>query len=91
MGIYLNSMTAYDSFKELYMEDYFVDKSMMLAEISERIGISRKYICVTRPRRFGKSTMANMIASFYSNANNSHDIFLRNIFDYLIEWRIKNG
>lgn len=33
------------------------------------------YICITRPRRFGKTVMANMIASFFSKAQDAADIF----------------
>jgi hypothetical protein len=75
MGNYLNSKTAYDSYNEICRSNYYVDKSLLLQEISERIGISEKYICITRPRRFGKSIMANMIASFYSKGCNSSEIF----------------
>jgi hypothetical protein len=47
----------------------------MLAQLSERIGIPEKYICVTRPRRFGKSVMADMIASFFSKECDAKEIF----------------
>jgi hypothetical protein len=47
----------------------------MLAQLSERIGIAEKYICVTRPRRFGKSVMADMIASFFSKGYDAKEIF----------------
>jgi hypothetical protein len=75
MGVYLNSQTPYCLFKEIYHSPYFVDKSKMLAQLSERIGISEKYICVTRPRRFGKSVMADMIASFFSKGYDAKEIF----------------
>jgi hypothetical protein len=78
MGIYLNSKTVCDAYSEIFNGDYFVDKSLLIAEISKRIGTSQKYICITRPRRFGKSVMANMVAAFYSKGCDS-----RNIFDKL--------
>lgn len=77
MGVYLNSRAALDSYDEICKSPYFVDKSPMLAEISNRIGIAEKYICVTRPRRFGKSVMANMIASYFSKGCDAGEIFGR--------------
>lgn len=47
---------------------YFVDKSAILEEIIPRIGTTENYICLTRPRRFGKSVMANMISAFFSTS-----------------------
>lgn len=46
---------------------YFIDKSGILAEIIPLIRTSQKYICITRPRRFGKTTIANMIGTFFQN------------------------
>jgi hypothetical protein len=54
---------------------YFVDKTLMLSEIDSMIDTSERYICITRPRRFGKTVMANMIASFFSKGCDAHDIF----------------
>lgn len=78
MGIYLNGITAYDAYKTVFSSPYFVDKTLMLDEIVSRIGTTEKYICITRPRRFGKSVMANMLASFFSR-----DCDAKNIFDEL--------
>lgn len=75
MGMYLNSMMVYDSYREIYKSPYFVDKTLMLDEIVPRIGTAEKYICITRPRRFGKSVMANMIASFLSKGCDAKEIF----------------
>nr|WP_302585325.1 AAA family ATPase [uncultured Schaedlerella sp.] len=38
-------------------------------------GRSSKYICITRPRRFGKSMAANMIAAYFGKGRNTHSIF----------------
>lgn len=35
----------------------------------------QKYLCITRPRRFGKSVMANMVAAFLGRAAGSERIF----------------
>lgn len=75
MGYYLNNEDAYHKYQEVVNGTYFIDKSLILTEIIPLIGTSQKYICITRPRRFGKTTMANMIGAFFSKACNSSDIF----------------
>jgi len=75
MGNYLNSMVPYIAYKEACNAPFYVDKSAMLSYIFPRIGTLEKYICITRPRRFGKSVMANMIASYFSKAENSPALF----------------
>ena len=38
-------------------------------------GKSNKYICVTRPRRFGKSTATSMIAAYLGKGRNTRPVF----------------
>ena len=75
MGFYLNSNNPFDSYKEECRSRYFVDKSLMLEELTGRIRTSTKYVCVTRPRRFGKSVMAKMIAAYFSKTRNALELF----------------
>ena len=89
MGVYLNSRSAYSLFCEDYASTYYVDKTDILAELvpivelkenlSERSGINRgkgqKYVAITRPRRFGKTVMANMIASYFGKGADSNAEF----------------
>lgn len=77
MGFYLNSMTAYTLYENESKKPYFVDKSHMLEELFPLIREGNNYICLTRPRRFGKTIMANMIASFFSKACDSRMLFDR--------------
>ena len=75
MGIYLNSKTAYTLYKSETEKPYFVDKSRMLKELFPMVETGNNHICITRPRRFGKTVAANMIAAFFSKACNAADIF----------------
>lgn len=75
MGNYLNTSAVYDAYRREFQSPYFVDKSMMLEELIPRIETSMNYVCITRPRRFGKSVAANMIASFFSGACNGRTFF----------------
>ena len=75
MTIYLNTNKPFENFRELSEEEYFVDKSEIISLINKKINTKSKYICVTRPRRFGKSSVADMLGAYYSKAVNSKDIF----------------
>lgn len=75
MGIYLNSKAAYTLYKSETEKPYFVDKTKMLEELFPLVQTGNNHICITRPRRFGKTVMANMIASFFSKAFDSKEMF----------------
>ena len=65
MGIYLNP--GADLFLEARRSKIYVDKTAMLFELSAVLGTQQKYVCVSRPRRFGKSMAANMICAYYDH------------------------
>lgn len=77
MGAYLKSKTAYILYKSEVEKPYFVDKTALLKELFPLVKAGNSHICITRPRRFGKTVMANMIAAFFSNACDVRDIFTR--------------
>lgn len=76
MGRYLNSMVPFETWKQIAGTRFFVDKTHLLEDIlnaAETDG--QKFLCITRPRRFGKSVMANMVGAFLGKASDSKDIF----------------
>ena len=75
MGFYLDSAAPKTLYRIEPISQYFVDKSMILKELFQFIEDGNRHICITRPRRFGKTVMANMIAAFFSCAVDSSDIF----------------
>jgi hypothetical protein len=75
MGNYLDSPDALTAYTAVYNSPYFIDKSAILNEIIPRMKTTEKYICITRPRRFGKSVAANMITAFFSRGSASREIF----------------
>ena len=77
MGMFLNSIAPYEKYRAISCSRYFVDKSLLLEELIEGMGAEPQYICVTRPRRFGKTVMANMIGAFFGQAVSSGNIFER--------------
>lgn len=71
----MNNKAAYTLYKNETKQPYFIDKSLILEELFPMVRTGNNHICITRPRRFGKSVMANMIASFFSKAKQSRDLF----------------
>ncbi|MDE7423129.1 MAG: ATP-binding protein [Lachnospiraceae bacterium] len=75
MGKILNSAGQLVQFQKLYNDKYFVDKSSILTKLNESINTGNNYICITRPRRFGKTVMTNLISSYYAKGLDSAEIF----------------
>ena len=67
MGRFLNNKEPYDKYKTVMNGTYFVDKSEILEELIPALQQEQRFFCITRPRRFGKTVMANMIAAFFEN------------------------
>ena len=77
MGIFLNSKSPCADYRETVSDLYFVDKSMLITELIPALEKKNRFFCITRPRRFGKSVMANMIGAFFSKAVDSSGLFDR--------------
>lgn len=74
---FLNSQTGYALFEYEARKKAYVDKTMLIDTVYRYARETNKYICITRPRRFGKSTAANMIAAFFEagTAEESRKLF----------------
>lgn len=75
MAVYLNTNDSLLLYQELINSRYFVDKTNMIDKISQRINTSSKYVCITKPRRFGKTSALNMLGAYYCRAYPSKDVF----------------
>lgn len=73
MGIYLNP--GNENFREMSGNRNYVDKTMMLSVLNEFIDEANKYVCISRPRRFGKTMTSEMINAYYSKGCDSSGIF----------------
>lgn len=74
MGLYLNP--GNEAFRQAVTDDIYIDKTKLIALINQRLNRSRvKYICVSRPRRFGKSMAADMLAAYYGKGCDSGELF----------------
>lgn len=75
MGFYLNSASPASLYKSETESLYFVDKTELLKELFPLIEQGNRHICITRPRRFGKTVMANMIGAFLGKGCSAKAIF----------------
>ena len=75
MGMFLNSIIPYERYKAVVYDPYFVDKTSILDELMPLLGKMQRYICITRPRRFGKTVMANMIGAFFGKIDREDEVF----------------
>lgn len=74
MGIYLNPGNS--NFIEMVSADIYIDKTMMISETNRILDTTEKYVCMSRPRRFGKTYAGNMISAYYSKGCDSRDLFV---------------
>ena len=72
MGLYVNPNEAL--LRMAVRSRIYVDKSMILNELNQILNTEDRFVCVSRPRRFGKSMAGNMIAAYYSKNANSRPI-----------------
>ena len=63
--MYLNTKRPLENYKNLFNSKYFVDKSLILNDINELINTSEKFLCITRPRRFGKTLNMSMLKYYF--------------------------
>ena len=75
MGIYLNSKAPFENYRSIASDPYFVDKTALISELVPAIGKEQRFFCITRPRRFGKSVMANMLGAFFGKGQDGAPLF----------------
>ncbi|MDE6965214.1 MAG: AAA family ATPase, partial [Lachnospiraceae bacterium] len=73
MGRYLNITTK--GFQESIQSEIYVDKTGMIALLNRMIDTEQKYVCVSRPRRFGKSMTVKMLSAYYNIEADSNEMF----------------
>lgn len=73
MGVYLNPGNG--AFCQAVKSEIYIDKTGLLEYTNHSLGTEQKYICVSRPRRFGKSMAARMLAAYYDKSCDSRELF----------------
>ena len=75
MGIFLNSIAPLEAYKLVVTSPYFVDKSALIEELIPALNVERRYFCITRPRRFGKTVIATMVGAFFGKIKEEDRLF----------------
>ena len=73
MGGYLNPGS--DLFEMALRSQIFVDKSGLIEKTNRCVRTLQRYICVSRPRRFGKSMGVDMLAAYYDRSVDTKELF----------------
>lgn len=73
MGIYLNP--GNEGFKSALRSQIYVDKTGLLEYTNSVLDSEQRYICISRPRRFGKSMAAEMLVAYYGKDCDSKELF----------------
>ena len=72
MGVYVNP--GNDGFATIRNAEY-IDKSGLIEFVNQTLDTPQKLTCSTRPRRFGKSFSALMLAAYYDHSCDSASLF----------------
>ncbi|MDE7415618.1 MAG: ATP-binding protein [Lachnospiraceae bacterium] len=75
MAVCLNTKSALILYIELVNSPYFIDKSALIENLNKRIRTNMKYVCITKPRRFGKTSVLNMLEAYYCKAYDTAALF----------------
>ena len=73
MGSYLNP--GNEMFRRSRNSQIYVDKSGLIDKMNKVLRTEQRFVCVSRPRRFGKSMAANMLAAYYDRGTDSAELF----------------
>lgn len=73
MGIYFNP--GNEKFLRAVHSELYVDKTGLLQFTNEKLNTVQQFFCISRPRRFGKSMAAEMLAAYYGCGHDSREIF----------------
>ena len=73
MGVYLNP--GNEKFAKAVQSEIYVDKTGLIEYTNQVINTVQRYVCVSRPRRFGKSMTADMLTAYYGKECDSRELF----------------
>lgn len=73
MGIYLNPGSG--KFRMSLNAQIYIDKSNLISRLNPLVETEDRYVCVSRPRRFGKTMAANMLSAYYTCDEDTSQLF----------------
>lgn len=72
---YLDSDTPIINFGMNANSEIYVDKSLLIKKTNELLNTSYRFVCITRPRRFGKTSNINMLGAYYTVGCDAQSLF----------------
>ena len=73
MGIYLNPGAK--KLQKALNSEIYIDKSGIIGYLNRVVDTEQCFVCVSRPRRFGKSMAANLISAYYDRTVDAKYLF----------------
>ncbi len=73
MGLYFN--TGIEKFNSALCSKIYIDKTRFLEYTNSVINTENRYLCISRPRRFGKSITAAMLSAYYGKNYDASALF----------------
>jgi hypothetical protein len=73
MGMYVNKGTK--SFESMINSKIYVDKTGLIEYTNSVMNTEQRWVCSSRPRRFGKSVAVGMLAAYYDRTCDSKALF----------------
>ena len=75
-----------NKFKNDISEDIYVDKTLIIDKLNKIINKRNNKICISRPRRFGKTMTTNLLTAYYSCSCDSRDLFQNTKLSKIENW-----
>ena len=73
MGMFVNPNAA--AFQCAVNSEVYIDKTGLLEYTNKVLGTNARFICNSRPRRFGKSVTVDMLTAYYSKGCDTEKMF----------------
>ena len=80
MTYFINKVPKINQYTKTVNDKFYIDKSILIDKTNTLIGSPSQFLCITRPRRFGKTINAMMLECYYSKNKNAD---FKKIFDNL--------
>lgn len=74
MGFYLNPDNEW--FRMAVRSEIYVDNTGLIAYTNQCLNTGQRYLCVSRPRRFGKSMTLGIPAAYYGRRRDSRELLM---------------
>ncbi len=72
---YLDTNKPVIYFEKILNDDIYVDKSMLIEKTNQKLGKRNCHLCITRPRRFGKTSNISTLGANYTLGYDAQSLF----------------